>query len=101
MQHHSTRFIGEYTKIMSLSYHYLCLAWTGEYEKLKKFLNEDLKLIGIWEQPGDKKVFKTCNTSISSRKSENLLYVEGTEVDKITQLLCSKIVKKTKQRKWK
>ena len=77
---------------MSLSYHYICLAWTGEYESLKKFLSEDLKLIGIWEQPGgDKKVFKTRNISISWRKSKSLLYIEGPEADKITQLLCSKI----------
>ena len=70
-----------------------CLDWTGEYESLKKFLSEDLKLIGIWEQPGgDKKVFKTRNISISWRKSKSLLYIEGPEADKITQLLCSKIM---------
>ena len=78
---------------MSLSYNYICLAWKGEYETLKKFLSEDLTLIRIWEQPGsDKKVFKTCSTSISWRKSKSLLYVEGPEADKIAQLLCSKNV---------
>ena len=44
-------------------------------------------------QPGgDKKVFMTRNISISWRKSKSLLYIEGPEADKITQLLCSKIM---------
>ena len=76
---------------MPLPYH-ICFAWTGEYEALKKLLSEDLKLTGIWEQPGgDKKVFRTNDTSISWRKSKSLLHLEGTDVGKITQLLCTKI----------
>ena len=76
---------------MPLPYH-ICFAWTGEYEALKKLLSEDLKLTGIWEQPGgDKKVFRTNDTSISWRKSKSLLHLEGTDAGKITQLLCTKI----------
>jgi uncharacterized protein YoxC len=74
-----------------MPYH-ICFAWTGEYEALKKLLSEDLKLTGIWEQPdGDKKVFRTNDTSISWRKSKSLLHLEGTDAGKITQLLCTKI----------
>ena len=27
IQHHSSRFIGEHTTVMSLSYHCICLGW--------------------------------------------------------------------------
>jgi hypothetical protein len=30
----------------------LRLAWTGEYDGLKRLVSEELKLDGIWEQPG-------------------------------------------------
>jgi hypothetical protein len=74
-----------------MPYH-ICFAWTGEYEALKKLLSEDLKLTGIWEQPdGDKKVFRTNDTSISWRKNKSMLHLEGTDAGKITQLLCTKI----------
>ena len=37
------------------------IAWTGDFECLKQFTNEFLKLHGDWSQPGgDKKVF-ACN----------------------------------------
>ena len=66
------------------------LAWTGYYDALKKFLAEDLK--GIWEQlGGGKKVFMVDNTSISWRKTKNVLQLEGEKVDQIKQLLCSKM----------
>ena len=36
----------------------LCFAWIGDFESLKQFVREDLKLRGDWEQSGgDKKVF--------------------------------------------
>ena len=74
-----------------MPYH-ICFAWTGEYEALNKLLSEDLKLTGIWEQlGGDKKVFRTNDTSISWRKSKSLLHLKGTDAGKITQLLCTKI----------
>ena len=56
----------------------LCLAWTGDYESLKRFLVDSLKLEGIWSQPGgDKKVFEADDCSISWRKNSKLLYIEG------------------------
>ena len=75
--------------------HMFCLRYEvlkREYEVLKKLLSEDLKLAGIWEQSGgDKKVFRTNDTSISWRKSKILLNLEGTDAGKILQLLCTKI----------
>ena len=66
---------------MSLS-HNVCPAWTGEYELLKKFVSEDLKLTGVWR-----------NISISWRKSKCLLFIDGPEACHITQLIiCSKIM---------
>ena len=42
----------------------LSFAWTGDYDALKVFVVDDLKLNGNWEQPGgDKKVFKFNNSS--------------------------------------
>ena len=72
----------------------LCIAWSGDYDSLKKFISEDLKLDGNWEQPGsDKKVFKTDNFSVSWRKSKSLLHFEGDETRNIAQVLCAVIVK--------
>ena len=43
----------------------LCLAWTGDYESLKQFVMESLKLDGIWSQPGgDKKVFNAVRVEL-------------------------------------
>ena len=33
----------------------LQLAWTGDYQSLKSFVNENLKLVGEWDQPGSDK----------------------------------------------
>lgn len=30
----------------------LRIAWVGDYESLKKFISEDLKLDSTWKQPG-------------------------------------------------
>ncbi len=68
------------------------IAWVGDYDSLKKFISEDLKLDGIWEQPGvDKKTFRTDSISISWRKTKSLLHLEGTEAGSITQQLFAKI----------
>ena len=72
----------------------LCIAWSGNYDSLKKFISIDLKYDGNWEQTGsDKKVFKTDNFSISWRKSKCLLHFEGDETRNIVQVLCAMIVK--------
>lgn len=70
----------------------LCFAWKGDYEALKRFVDKDLNMDGVWEQPGsDKKVFKSNNILISWRRGKNLLHLEGAEAGKIIQRLCSKI----------
>ena len=39
----------------------LCLAWSGDLESLKLFLEEDLKFNGTWSHPGgDKKFFSSA-----------------------------------------
>ncbi len=63
---------------MASSLDHLTLAWTGDYGALKKFLSKNIKLEGIWEQPGgDKKVFKMDNMSTSWRRNTNLFYLDG------------------------
>ena len=50
----------------------LSFARRGDYDTLKAFFVDDLKLSGTWEQPGgDKKVFKLNNSSIVWRKAKN------------------------------
>ena len=65
----------------SLSYN-LCFAWQGDYDSLKTFFSDELKLDGVWEQPGgDKKIFSTADISISWRKNKSLLHIVGKEVN--------------------
>jgi hypothetical protein len=43
-----------------------CLAWTGDYESLKQFVVNSLKLEDIWSQTGgDKKFLEAEDCSIS------------------------------------
>ena len=71
----------------------LSFAWTGDYDALKAFVVDDLKLNGNWEQPGgDKKVFKFNNSSIVWRKNKGFLQIEGEEVGCVMQRLCAKIL---------
>ncbi len=79
---------------MASSFDHLSLAWTWGYDALKKFFSEDIKLEGIWEQPGgDEKVFKMDNMSISWRRNKNLFDLDGKdeEVGRVTRLLCDKV----------
>ena len=67
--------------------------WIEDYDSLKAITADDLKLSGIWEQPGgDQKVFKFNNSSIVWRKSKRLLQVEGEKVGYVMQRLCAKIL---------
>ena len=71
----------------------LSFAWTGDYDALKVFVVDDLKLNGNWEQPGgDKKVFKFNNSSIVWRKNKGFLQIEGEEVGYVMRRLCAKIL---------
>jgi hypothetical protein len=70
----------------------LRLAWTGEYDGLKRLVSEELKLDGIWEQPGGyKKIFTTSDelTSISWLKDKKTLTFEGKDSKQLKRMLCS------------
>lgn len=41
----------------------LSLAWSGDFESLKKFANEILQLDGVWTQPGDDRKLFTFGDS--------------------------------------
>ena len=73
----------------------LRLAWTGEYDGLKRLVSEELKLDGIWEQPGGyKKIFTTSDelTSISWLKDKKTLTFEGKDSKQLKRMLCSVLI---------
>jgi hypothetical protein len=56
----------------------LSLAWTGDFDSLKKFSSEVLNLDGEWTQPrGDRKILTFDNSSIVWRKTKGLLMFKG------------------------
>ena len=70
----------------------LCFAWSGDYESLKHFVKDDLKLEGVWSQPGgDRKLFTFDDTSILWKKSRNILCLSGARTNEIVQKLCKLI----------
>ena len=72
----------------------LCFAWAGDFESLKQFIGENLKLEGSWTQPGgDKKVFDFDGSTIIWRKNKNLLYLEGEKASEVMKELCKQICK--------
>jgi hypothetical protein len=74
----------------------LSIAWTGDFDSLRKFTSNELKLDGNWEQPdGDKKIFNSENISITWRKAKSILNIEGVEAGKIIYLLCAQLCKNT------
>ena len=72
----------------------LSLAWTGDYNGLKSLVNDDLKLNGIWKQPGGhKKVFTSTElTSISWSKDKKVLTIVGKDSEQLKQTLCSMLI---------
>ena len=70
---------------------HLSFAWTGDFESLKQFVGENLKLVGSWSQPeGDKKVFNSVTSvSIIWRKNRNSLNVKGEGANNILKELPS------------
>ena len=67
----------------------LSLAWTGEFDSLKKFVKDSLKLDGEWTQPGsDKKVFTFGDSIITWRKNKQLLSVSGEKSNVIGKQIC-------------
>ena len=76
----------------------LCFAWAGDFECLKQFVGENLKLEGSWTQPGgDKKMFTSDNSTIIWRKNKNLLYLEGEKASDVRKELCKHMCKQVKQ----
>ena len=65
------------------------MQWTGDYNGLKSLVNDDLKLNGIWEQPGGhKKVFTSTElTSISWSKHKKILTIVGKDSEQLKQTL--------------
>ena len=62
----------------------LGLVWSGDFDSLKQFVADSLKLKGVWSQPGgDKKVFATEDVSIIWRKNKNLLFIEGAKANQL------------------
>lgn len=67
----------------------LCFAWTGEFSSLKCFVKDNLKLNGIWTQPGgDKKVFTSDDSILVWRKNKGILLIDGVRAHDIMKVLC-------------
>ena len=67
----------------------LGLVWSGDFDSLKQFVADSLKLKGVWSQPGgDKKVFATEDVSIIWRKNKNLLFIEGAKANQLKREVC-------------
>ena len=70
----------------------LGIAWSGDFESLKQFVSEHLKVDGVWSSPGsDKKLFTSENVIISWRKSKGILLVSGEKAVNIVNELCKQI----------
>lgn len=66
----------------------LRLAWDGDHESLKTFVEDILQLEGNWSSPGgEKKVFINNNITIQWWKNKKVLAVEGKEANKTTCFL--------------
>ena len=75
----------------------LCFAWSGDFESLKLFIKEDLKLDGTWSHPGgDKKLFSTENITISWRRSKSILWLKGENADGLMKNLCDMMLERGK-----
>ena len=67
----------------------LGLSWTGDFESLKYFVAESLKLTGTSCQPGgDKKVFVAEDASIVWRKNKSILTIEGLKANQLKREVC-------------
>ena len=75
----------------------LCFAWSVDFESLKLFIKDDLKLDGTWSHPGgDKKLFSTENITISWRRSKSLLWLKGENADGLMKNLCDMMLERGK-----
>ena len=70
------------------------IAWTGDFECLKQFTNEFLKLHGDWSQPGgDKKVFACNYLTMTWRKTKQVLVIEGEKSDEVKRQICMEMLR--------
>ena len=70
----------------------LGIAWIGDFESLRQFVSEHLKIDGVWSHSGgDKKVFTSESVIISWRKSKGILLVSGDRAVYIVNELCKQI----------
>ena len=70
----------------------LGIAWISDFESLRQFVSEHLKIDGEWSHPGgDKKVFTSECVIISWRKSKGILLVSGDGAVYIVNELCKQI----------
>ena len=75
----------------------LCFAWSGDFESLKLFIEEDLKLDGTWSHPGrDKKLFSTENITISWRRDKSILWRKGENADSLMKNLSDMMLERGK-----
>ena len=62
----------------------------GNIEQLKQFVSDNIELNGVWVSPGgDKKKYSDGDTSISWRKGNKVLRIEGKGKNQINAKLCS------------
>lgn len=67
----------------------LSLAWTGDFNSLKKFVNEVLRLDGVWSQSrNDRKVFSYGDQTILWRRNKLLLSLTGDKSNEIGKQIC-------------
>ena len=65
------------------------LAWSGDFESLKRFVSESLNLDGVWSQPGgDKKVFTAKDVCIIWRRNKSFLVFEGVKANQLKKEVC-------------
>ena len=66
----------------------LCFTWTGEFNSLKCFVKDNLKLKEIWTQPGGvKKVFTSDDSTLIWRKNKGILLIDGVRAHDIMKVL--------------
>ncbi|CAB3995877.1 T-complex 1 subunit zeta-like [Paramuricea clavata] len=80
----------EYEKSSDNQMRELHLCWMGNIEQLKQFVSDNIELNGVWVSPGgDKKKYRDGDTSISWRKGNKVLRIEGKGKNQINAKLCS------------
>ena len=90
MRYNITRYNTEQDNMVAKNS--LELAWRGDFQSLKSFVCNNIKLQGDWTQPGgDKKVFTGKSFCITWRKGKKLLNLEGTDSNKVKHALCIKL----------